>query len=91
MADLLLYGDTMRSPALRHEIPVAIMDPFLYAEVGGAAYVMTGHDELIAGDVVAIEPGLWDTAVGSLRYEDLVLVTEDGCETLTSYSYDLTP
>ena len=41
MADLLLYGDTGRSAALRHEIPIAILDPFLYAVVGGQAYVMS--------------------------------------------------
>src|SRR4051795_9251950 len=40
MPDLLLYGDTVRSPALRHEIPIAIMDPFLYAEIGGRPHVL---------------------------------------------------
>jgi Xaa-Pro aminopeptidase len=35
MAALLLYGDTERSPALRHEVPVAIGDGLLFAEVGG--------------------------------------------------------
>ncbi len=32
MPDVLIYGDTMRSPELRHEVPVPIPDPFLYAE-----------------------------------------------------------
>src|SRR2546426_7548259 len=32
MSDVLIYGDTMRSPELRHEVPVPIPDPFLYAE-----------------------------------------------------------
>src|SRR5690348_8081333 len=41
MPDLLLYGDTIRNPALRHEVPIAIMDPFLYAEVGGRPHVLT--------------------------------------------------
>jgi hypothetical protein len=27
MSALLLYGDTERSAALRHEIPIAIIDP----------------------------------------------------------------
>ena len=40
-SDLLLYGDTERSPALRHELPISIGDPFLYAEVGGRRYVLT--------------------------------------------------
>ena len=43
----------------------------------------TGHDALVAGDVIAIEPGLWVREVGEVRFEDLLLVTEDGCETLT--------
>jgi Xaa-Pro aminopeptidase len=50
-----------------------------------------GHDPLVAGDVIAIEPGLWQREVGEVRFEDLLLVTEDGCETLTSYPYELTP
>ena len=29
---VLLYGDTIRYPALRHEVPLAIMDPFLFAD-----------------------------------------------------------
>jgi Xaa-Pro aminopeptidase len=46
---------------------------------------------LVAGDVVAVEPGLYRQGVGGCRLEDLVLVTEDGCENLTSFSYDLQP
>jgi Xaa-Pro aminopeptidase len=51
----------------------------------------TGHDPLVAGDVLAVEPGLWVGGIGEVRFEDLLLVTEDGCETLTSYPYELTP
>jgi Xaa-Pro aminopeptidase len=50
-----------------------------------------GRSPLVAGDVVAIEPGLWDRNVGMLGSEDLVLVTEDGHEVLTDYPYDLKP
>ena len=50
-----------------------------------------GHDALVAGDVIAIEPGLWQRDVGEVRFEDLLLVTEDGSETLTRYPYELTP
>ncbi len=52
---------------------------------------MAGHAPLVAGDVLAIEPGLWDRHVGGVRFEDLLLVTDDGTETLTSYSYELAP
>ncbi len=51
----------------------------------------TGHGKLVAGDVIAIEPGLWQRDIGEVRFEDLLLVTEDGCETLTAYPYELTP
>src|SRR6478752_2283808 len=50
-----------------------------------------GHDPLVAGDVIAIEPGLWQREVGEVRFEDLLLVTDEGCETLTNYPYELTP
>jgi Xaa-Pro aminopeptidase len=51
----------------------------------------TGHDELVTGDVIAIEPGLWQRDIGEVRFEDLLLVTGDGSETLTHYPYELTP
>jgi Xaa-Pro aminopeptidase len=52
---------------------------------------LAGREPLVAGDVLALEPGLWDARIGDVRYEDLVLVTEDGCETLTQFRYDLAP
>jgi Xaa-Pro aminopeptidase len=39
--DLLFYGDSQRSAAIRHELPVAIGDPFLVGIVGGRLHVMT--------------------------------------------------
>jgi Xaa-Pro aminopeptidase len=50
-----------------------------------------GPGELVAGDVIAVEPGLYRHGYGGCRLEDLVLVTEDGAEVLTEYPYDLQP
>jgi Xaa-Pro aminopeptidase len=51
---------------------------------------LAGHDELVAGDVVAIEPGIEGIeGIGGVRFEDLLLITADGSETLTKYPYDL--
>jgi Xaa-Pro aminopeptidase len=50
----------------------------------------TGQD-LVPGDVITIEPGLYRSGYGGLRLEDIVLVTDDGYEVLTDYPYELTP
>ena len=34
MPDVLIYGDSVRNPELRHEVPVPITDGFLYVEKG---------------------------------------------------------
>ena len=51
---------------------------------------LSGDQTLLAGDVIAIEPGIEGLqGIGGVRFEDLLLITQEGCETLTRYPYDL--
>jgi Xaa-Pro aminopeptidase len=49
----------------------------------------TSDDVLAAGDVVTIEPGVYVAGRFGVRIEDLVAVTEDGFENLSSLPKDL--
>ncbi len=49
-----------------------------------------GH-ELVPGDVITLEPGLYRHGFGGVRLEDMVLVTDDGYETITDFPYGLDP
>jgi Xaa-Pro aminopeptidase len=46
-------------------------------------------DDLLAGDVVTIEPGVYRKGFGGIRLEDLAVVREGGCDVLTNFPYDL--
>jgi len=60
-------------------------------EIHEAPWIGRAPDEIAAGDVVTVEPGLYKHGYGGVRLEDLVLVTDDGVENLTDYPYELTP
>ena len=51
----------------------------------------SGAEPLVPGDVIAVEPGTYRQGYGGVRLEDLLLITPDGCEVLTSFPYDLKP
>ena len=51
----------------------------------------SGVEPLVPGDVIAVEPGTYRQGYGGVRLEDLLLITQDGCEVLTSFPYELAP
>ena len=57
MSAVLIVGDTLRSPEMRHEVPLGIGDPFLYLEADGRRVVLTNVLEVdrIARDAPELE------------------------------------
>ena len=51
----------------------------------------SGNEPLVPGDVIAVEPGTYRQDYGGVRLEDLLLITQDGCEVLPDFPYDLKP
>ena len=56
----------------------------------GPRLARTATDPLLAGNVVTVEPGVYVPGRGGVRIEDLVLVTENGCDVLSSTAKGLT-
>ena len=49
----------------------------------------TGEGSLETGNTVTVEPGVYVAGEFGIRIEDLVAVTEDGCEILTGFTKEL--
>jgi Xaa-Pro aminopeptidase len=60
-------------------------------EVHEAPRVSDVDVELLDGDVVTIEPGLYSERYGGVRLEDTVVLTGDGYRNLTDYPMDWKP
>ena len=52
---------------------------------------LTGDATLAAGDVVTVEPGVYEPSEGGVRLEDLVVVRPEGYELLQPYPFGSTP
>ena len=49
----------------------------------------SGTTPLLAGDVVTIEPGVYDPSIGGVRLEDMLVITESGARNLTQAPREL--
>ena len=49
----------------------------------------SGVKPLVAGDVVTVEPGVYDPAIGGVRLEDMLVVTAEGSRNLTNAPREL--
>lgn len=50
---------------------------------------VNNEGEIRVGELYTVEPGFYVEGVGGFRHSDTVVVTEDGCESLTYYPRDL--
>ena len=48
-----------------------------------------GIKPLVAGDVVTVEPGIYDPAIGGVRLEDMLVINADGSRDLTNAPREL--
>ena len=79
--DVLIHGDTHRSAALRHELPLGILDPVDYFEVDGRRVVVLPAQEVsrvreAAPGVEILDPyelGLDDLIGAGMRWHELEL------------------
>jgi len=70
MPDLLIHGDTVRNSTMRHEIPLTVPDPFLYAEARGERHVVVSSLE--RSRIAALDSGLTVHAFEEFGYDELV-------------------
>jgi Xaa-Pro aminopeptidase len=56
----------------------------------GPRLAKTAEGELAAGNVVTVEPGVYVPGEFGVRIEDLVAVTEDGCDVFSGMPRELT-
>jgi Xaa-Pro aminopeptidase len=68
--DVLILGDTIRSPEARHEVPIAIPDPILYVERNGERHAIVGSFEVTR--VHELNNGVAPHAPEEFGYDELL-------------------
>lgn len=93
-----VFEDAGQRTQLSKQPGEVLLDGFFHSlghgvglEVHELPHLDRSGDELVPGDVIAMEPGCYRQGFGGVRLEDLVLVTDDGHEVLTDFPYDLQP
>jgi Xaa-Pro aminopeptidase len=69
VSDVLILADTLRSPEMRHEVPIVVPDPFLYLERNGERHVVITPFEV---ERVADHDGLQPHALEEFGWDELV-------------------
>ena len=75
MPDVLIHGDTVRSSTMRHEIPLVVPDPFLYAEVGDTRHVVVSSLE--RSRLEQLDSGLTVHAFEEFGIDELISAGEE--------------
>jgi Xaa-Pro aminopeptidase len=91
--------DAAGYPTPLHKAPGQVLDSGFFHSLGHGVGLEVHEkpalgrsgDDLVPGDVITLEPGLYRAGMGGVRLEDILLVTEDGAEVITDYPYDLEP
>jgi Xaa-Pro aminopeptidase len=53
-------------------------------------WISEGSEDILEKNMlVSVEPGIYLVGIGGIRHSDTVLVTDDGCESLTKYPTDI--
>jgi Xaa-Pro aminopeptidase len=86
-------------PTLLTKDPGTVLDEGFFHRLGHGVglevheppYLAPAGEAIVAGDVLAVEPGCYRQGFGGVRLEDTVLVSDDGIEVLGGYPYELQP